>query len=628
MTSVIRTPQVTKRASRGQVRRFFRNPLGIISLSALVLICLAAAAAPLIAPFDPGFADIGNTLADPGGTTPLGTDSAGRDVLSRLLYGAQLTLLSALLCAVVAIALGLPAGLLAGYYGGTFDSVSSWIANMLISLPGIIVLLSVRAALGPSVWISMIAFGILLSPSYFRLTRTAVQAVRNELYVDAARVVGLSDARIISRHVLSVVRAPLIIQTALICGVAIAVQSGLQFLGLGDPAEASWGEMLSDGFLNIYIQPLLLLWPALAIGITIGTLVLLGNAIRDALEDRREARPSREAKREEAARIAAAPPTPADTTDGLLEVASLSVGYPGEDGGYTPVVRDVSLSIRSGEVLGLVGESGSGKSQTAFSILGLLPRTAKILGGSVRFDDIHLVRDGVVATERYRQIRGKRIAYIPQEPMSNLDPAFTIGHQLVRPMVKLLKISKADAGERARDLLRRVGIVDPERVMDSYPHEISGGMAQRVLIAGALSCDPDLVIADEPTTALDVTVQAEVLDVLRSMQRELGVAVLLVTHNIGVIADIADRVAVMRRGEIVETGDVDTILRSPQHPYTQTLLGSMLVGKEPLMPLGIGGDTAAIDLPHGEDAADIALEEADEQAPLSSAAQTMLREDI
>lgn len=626
MTDIIRTPSVSKRSQRGQLRRLLRNPLGILSIVLLATIIGAAVLAPFIAPFDPTFANVGNTLASPGGENPLGTDSAGRDVLTRLMYGAQLTLLSAVLCAAVAIALGLPAGLIAGYYGGAFDSTSNWVSNMLISLPGIIVLLSVRAALGPSVWISMIAFGILLSPSYYRLTRTAVQAVRNELYVDAARVVGLSDARIISRHILSVVRAPLIIQTALICGVAIAVQSGLQFLGLGDPSEASWGEMLSDGFNNIYVQPSLMIWPALAIGITIGTLVLLGNAIRDSLEDRREVTLPRRVRK---AALAAKPaPAVVDDKAALLQVASLSVGYPSPEGTYTRVVRDVSLSIRPGEVLGLVGESGSGKSQTAFSILGLLPQTARILSGSIRFEDELLVKDGTPDTKVVRRVRGRRIAYIPQEPMSNLDPAFTIGHQLVRPMVKLLGISKKEASARAQNMLERVGIPDPKRLMNAYPHEISGGMAQRVLIAGALSCEPDLVVADEPTTALDVTVQAEVLDVLRSMQQELGVAVLLVTHNIGVIADIADRVAVMRQGEIVETGDVADILRNPSHPYTQSLLGSMLVGKEPLKPLGSTADSVGPGTGHPDDAEAVALNEADEQAPLSSAAETILREDI
>ncbi|MGC5221649.1 dipeptide/oligopeptide/nickel ABC transporter permease/ATP-binding protein [Micromonospora sp. DT81.3] len=626
MTSVIKTPSVPKRPRRGTLRRMLRNPLGIISLSMLTIIVLAAVFAPLIAPFDPAYADVGNTLADPGGQNLLGTDSNGRDVLSRLVYGARLTLLSALLCAAVAIAIGLPAGLIAGFYGGPFDSTSNWFSNMLMALPAIIILLSVRAALGPSTWYAMIAFGILISPAYFRLTRTAVQSVRNELYVDAARVVGLSDARIISRHVLSVVRAPLIIQTALICGVAIAVQSGLQFLGLGDPTEVSWGAMLSDGFSNIYIQPLLMLWPALAIGITIGTLVLLGNAIRDALEDRREIKAPRRPAIQTP--LPADEPAAVDDAEAILQVAGLSVGYPNADGEYTRVVRDVSLTIRPGEVLGLVGESGSGKSQTAFSILGLLPQNARILSGSIRFQETMLVRDGEVDAKAVLAIRGRRIAYIPQEPMSNLDPAFTIGHQLTRPMVKLLGISKKEARERARNLLERVGITDPERVMKGYAHEISGGMAQRVLIAGALTCEPDLIVADEPTTALDVTVQAEVLDVIRKMQQELGVAVLLVTHNIGVIADIADRVAVMRQGEIVETGQVEEILENPSHPYTRSLMASMLVGKTPLTPLGLSGPTTGGETSYDEDAGELAIDQADMQQPLSSAAETMLREDI
>ncbi|MGX9901194.1 ABC transporter permease [Arthrobacter sp. SA17] len=222
-------------------RRLLKNPMGLIALTVLIVMVVLALFAPLLAPFDENFANIGKTLASPDSTNILGTDSAGRDVWSRLLYGAQLTLLSALLCAAVAIAIGLPSGLIAGYYGGAFDATSNWVVSILMSLPGLIVLLAIRAAFGPSVWIAMLFFGILISPGYFRLTRSAVQSVRNELYVDAARVAGLSDSAIIGRHVFSVVRAPIIIQTAAVCGIAIAVQSGLEFLGLGDPSKATWG---------------------------------------------------------------------------------------------------------------------------------------------------------------------------------------------------------------------------------------------------------------------------------------------------------------------------------------------------------------------------------------------------
>ncbi|WP_018775935.1 dipeptide/oligopeptide/nickel ABC transporter permease/ATP-binding protein [Arthrobacter sp. 131MFCol6.1] len=581
------------------IRRLFKNPLGIVAMTILLAVSLLAVLAPVLAPFDQNYANIAKTLAAPDSVNILGTDSAGRDVFSRLLYGAQLTLLSALLCAGVAIAIGLPAGLIAGYYAGKFEAASNWVVGILMSLPGLIVLLTIRAAFGPSVWMSMIAFGILISPSYFRLTRTAVQSVRNELYVDAARVSGLSDLSIIARHIFSVVRAPIIIQTAAIAGVAIAIQSGLEFLGLGDPTKSTWGVMLSEGFKNVYLNPTLLFWPALAMALTIGGLVLLGNAIRDALEDGEKIKPRRTkapvtvpvagraaapAARPSRKSVAAVDP---GTEHHLVKVTNLGVGYPQADGSIKKVVDDVSFHVDRGEILGIVGESGSGKSQTAFSILGLLPDNARIVAGSIQFDGSYTVAPGEehVSQERLSKLRGRRISYIPQEPMSNLDPAFTIGNQLVTPMVRVLGISKAEARKRALKLLTDVGIVSPERTFNAYPHEVSGGMAQRVLIAGAISCEPDLVIADEPTTALDVTVQADVLDLLRELQQRLNIGVILVTHNFGVVADLCDRVAVMQNGRLVEEGSVRDILRNPQEPYTQTLLASMLEGKEPMSML-------------------------------------------
>ena len=359
--------------------------------------------------------------------------------------------------------------------------------------------------------------------------------------------------------------------------------------------------MLSEGFKNVYLTPTLLLWPALAMALTIGGLVLLGNAIRDALEDGDKIKHRRKrasvigtsagsttagpAKVRQPRKSVAA--VESGTEHHLVKVTNLGVGYPQADGSIKTVVDDVSFHVDRGEILGIVGESGSGKSQTAFSILGLLPDNAQIVGGSIQFDGSYTVApgDGKVSQERLSKLRGKRISYIPQEPMSNLDPAFTIGYQLVTPMVRVLGISKAEARKRALKLLTDVGIVNPERTFEAYPHEVSGGMAQRVLIAGAISCEPDLVIADEPTTALDVTVQADVLDLLRELQQRLNIGVILVTHNFGVVADLCDRVAVMQNGRLVEEGTVREILNDPKDQYTQTLLGSMLEGKKPMTML-------------------------------------------
>ncbi len=567
------------------VRRLAKNPLAVISTIYILGLIVAAIVAPYVAPFDPNTTDLSAVLLPADSTYLLGTDSAGRDILSRLLYGSQTTLLAAIIVIITSIAFGVPTGLIAGYYGGKFDGIASWISNMLQSLPAIIILLAVASAFGTSIVIAMFVFGILIAPGFFRLTRTAVMGVRNELYVDAARVSGLSDFRIIVRHILKVVRAPLIIQSAIISGIAISVQSGLEFLGLGDVNMVSWGVMLGEGFLNIWMSPNLMLWPALVISLTIAAFALLGNALRDALEDTQKISVS--ARKRKKAKVSSATtvnPKIADTDKHLLSVSGLSVGYAQGDGSLNLVVDSVSLHVDKGEVLGIVGESGSGKTQTAFSILGLLPDNAQIPQGHIVFDGIEMVSasGAIISQKRMGELRGKRIAYIPQEPMSNLDPNFRVGYQLVRPLTKLLGISKREAKAKVLNLLDMVGIVNPERVFKAYPHEVSGGMAQRILIAGAISCEPDLLIADEPTTALDVTVQAEVLDLLRDLQTRLGMGMVLVTHNFGVVADLADRVVVMQYGKIVETGDVRTILRSPQHPYTQTLLSTMLEGKEPM----------------------------------------------
>ncbi len=593
MTEVAATgvlaPDVTtdERAARSHLaRRFLANPLGIAALSVLVLIVLAAICAPLLTSYDPNTVSVLHILQGPGAGHLLGTDGAGRDVWARLLYGARYTLAGALLATVVAAVLGVTSGLVAGYYGKWFESSASWVTTLLMALPGIVVLLAARAVLGPSLWTVMIIFGVLLIPAFYRLVYAAVSGVRNELFVDAARVSGVSDRRIIARHILTVVRAPIILQASIVFGIAIAVQVGLDFLGFGDQAIPTWGNMLNDGFTNLYRDPQLVVWPALAVVITGVALTLFANALRDELEQSAHPRRRRRATAVTAAEVAGADPGQPDSdtivheelsstapAPLLLHIEGLAVGYPQADGSVTRVVDNVSLDVRRGEVHGLIGESGSGKTQTAWSILRLLPAGGEILEGSIRLDGEDLA---TVSSAQMRDIRGGRIAYIPQEPMSNLDPSFTIGSQLTEPMRVKLGVSKTEAKARALKLLGQVGIPNPERTFASYPHELSGGMAQRVLIAGAVSCEPDLVIADEPTTALDVTIQAEILDLLRELQRELGVTILIVTHNFGVVADLCDRVSVMQKGRIVETGPARAIFADPRHPYTRTLFDAIL----------------------------------------------------
>jgi ABC-type dipeptide/oligopeptide/nickel transport system ATPase component len=400
---------------------------------------------------------------------------------------------------------------------------------------------------------------------------------------------------------LSAVRAPIIVQSALVAGMSVALLAGLEFLGLGNPSTPTWGSLLSAGFQQVYTAPWLIIGPAVALGVTGVAFVLLGNGLRDELE---RAAPAR--RRNRRVVTSRTGPIAAVTTsmslsasdldelvdeeiedagpivhaeesrsggDTLLSVRDLRVAYSQADGSEVEVVHGVSLDLREGEVHGLIGESGSGKTQTAFSILGLLPRAGNVTAGEIRFGGQLL--DGT-DDRAMSAIRGSRIGYIPQEPMSNLDPSFTIGSQLIHPLRHRLGMSKREAHDRAIALLTRVGIPDPARTLASYPWEVSGGMAQRILIAGAISMDPDILIADEPTTALDVTVQAEVLDLLRDLQEERGLTMLLVTHNVGVVADLCNRVTVMRQGRFVESGPVRDVLVTPAHPYTRSLLDALL----------------------------------------------------
>lgn len=556
-------------------RRLLRNPMAVAALVWLLLLALVSIFAGVIAPGDPSFSDVNNSLLPPGPHFPLGTDTAGHNVAAQLVHAGLFSLAGALLTLVIGVLIGVTGGLLAGYFGGWFDAVSSWFAGIVMALPGIIVLLAARAAVGPSMWISMSVFGLLVSPAFFRLVYAAVTAVRNELYVDAARVAGLSDGRIIGRHILTVVRAPVIIQASMMLGIAIAIQAGLEFLGLGDINLPTWGGLLRNGFAEIYSAPLLIVWPSLVIGLTCIALTIVGNALRDELEQSGSAPKKRGMVSEIVREPVVTHPEEAGAKVGetLLDVTDLRVGYDQRDGSVKEVVSDVSFSVHRGEVHGIIGESGSGKTQSAFAIMRLLPEGGRIVGGTVLFEGVDLA---TMSEGEMTKMRGRKIAYIPQEPMSNLDPSFTVGSQLTEPLRITLGLSKHQAKARAIDLLTKVGIPNPERTYKAYPHEVSGGMAQRVLIAGAISCEPDLLIADEPTTALDVTVQAEVLNLLRDLNRELDMGVILVTHNFGVVADLCDRVSVMRNGRIVETGPVKSIFAHPEHEYTKSLFAAIL----------------------------------------------------
>ncbi|MGV2984232.1 ATP-binding cassette domain-containing protein [Microbacterium sp. AGC85] len=569
--------------NRSALSLLLRNPLAVVSMLILLAWVAVAIAAPWLTIFPPDQVNLSltNAPAFSGSAYLLGGDVYGRDVLSRLIASAPGALLGVLIVTGVGTLTGVTAGLIAGYYGKTIDAIGSWLFSVIMTLPAIVILIALRSFIGTSMTVAMAVLGALIAPSFFWMVRQLTRTVRNELYVDSARVSGLPMRRIIGRHVLAAVRGPLIIMTSFLAGAAVGIQAGLEFLGLGDPTVPSWGGMLTDAFNNIYKAPTQVWWPTLALGLVSAAFILLGTALRDTLQGRDIASSARERQRRVGRLMAlegaeAATATATATADSsaksLLDIRDLTIAYIGNDR-LNRVVRDVNLQGAAGEVVGLVGESGSGKTQTVFASLGLLPQNAIALEGSIKFDGKEVLGR---TSKQWVGIRGSQIGYIPQDPMANLDPAFTIGFQLVEALRAQTTLSKRAARTLAVSMLDRVGIVDPQRTFDSYPHEISGGMAQRVLIAGAMACGPALLLADEPTTALDVTVQAEVLDLIRDLQQEQNMGVLIVTHNFGVVADICDRVVVMRQGEVVESGPTSEIFQKPQHEYTQMLLAALL----------------------------------------------------
>ena len=588
-------------------QRFRKQRLAILSLLFLVFMLFVAIFRDQIMPFTKDEADFFSTYCQPSfmsnenvltcqnpETHLLGTDDLGRDAYSRLIYGTRISVVASLLGVSIAIVLGLPIGMLAGFIGGRFDRAVMWVVDIIFSLPGILIAFGVIAVLGNGLLNAMIAVGVVLSTRFARLSRGVVLAEREELYVDGARVGGLPTSTIVFKHILPNIAPPLIVQTSLLFGAVILIEAGLSFLGVGVPvSEPSWGRMLAESRSVLITNPFLSIPPGAAIAATVLAWNILGDGLRDALgrditsnqlttvakvakgEVSAEWKPGQSHIPERAVKEAA------------LLLSNIEVQFPTPRGEDVTILRDVSYAVLRGKTLGIVGESGSGKSMSVMAAMGIVPSPGKVTKGRI-FLDGEDISDW--SESELESLRGKEIAMIFQEPIASLNPALTVGQQLIQPIQRHLGLSKADAWAKATDLLRLVQVPDPERRMNEYPHQFSGGMAQRVGIARALSCDPKVLIADEPTTALDVTVQGQVIDLLKDIQEKTGVGIAFITHDLGVIAEVADRVAVMYAGEVVEAGNVAQVLAEPKHPYTKALLDTL-----PHHGRGDGGRLPVID---------------------------------
>ena len=553
----------------------------IAGLILVGILLLTALFAPLIAPFEWGqqSGELGRfgTQQPPNSVNIWGTTVSGFDVFSRVVWGTRTALAVIFFSVIASSVLGVILGLFSGYLGGWVDRILVMIADAIYAFPSLLlaIVLSIVISGGQSsaiggILAAALSITVVFVPQYFRVIRAEAVRLRRAPFVESSQVIGVSALKIMFGHVLRNSTRTLPLIFTLNCSEAILTLAGLGFIGFGiEPtAAAEWGYDLNRARADVTSG----IWwtavfPGLAIVLAVLGITLVGESLNDLNDPRLRTRKGVK----KGSRISKQTHQVEMKPGRRLDVSDLSVSF-ATDAGEVEAVRDLSLYLEKGEIMALVGESGSGKTVTARSILGLLPETAHT-SGVIAIEGTDVV--GLQGKELNR-IRGELVSMVFQEPSGSLNPVYPIWWQIGEGLrAHDRKISTATIKEQAIRALQTVGIPEPEKRINYYPHEFSGGQKQRIMIAMALAMGAEMIIADEPTTALDVTVQAEILDLLRDIRDEYNTSILIITHNMGVVADIADTVAVMYHGEIVERASAQDLFYNPQEAYTQQLLAAV-----------------------------------------------------
>ncbi|MDR0431742.1 MAG: dipeptide/oligopeptide/nickel ABC transporter permease/ATP-binding protein [Bifidobacteriaceae bacterium] len=549
------------------MRQAFRSPLGATALAILALLLIMAVAGPALFGRAAAAVDTANILAAPSGAHPLGTDNLGRDLLARTVAATGPTVALALGATGVSVVLGLLLGAAPMLLGRRARGLAVGFVQIAVAFPGLLLALFFATIFGVGAVGAVFAIGLAGAPTMSRLIQTLVAALERRDFIAAARLAGLGRGRVMAQHILPNISEPLIIQTTIGAGNVLLAFAGLSFLGLGvQPPAYDWGRLMNEGLDRIYINPLAALAPGLAVVIAGLAFNLTGETLAKALrittglggvqvDDAAFPSPTRPSPAKGAPAGAAA--------DAALVVEDLRVAF-----GPAAPVRGVSIALAPGEALGVVGESGAGKSLAALAIAGLLEPPARVTG-QVIFKGRDLA-DGA----DHAKLLGTSLALVFQDPMSAFNPARRMGEQLAELGRAHLGLTRSEAQARAVDRLGAVGIPEPARRARQHPHQFSGGMRQRAMVGLGLMGTPALLIADEPTTALDVTVQRQVLDLIDEVRREHGAALILISHDVTVVAERCDRLAVMYAGRVVEELARDR-LDQALHPYTRLLLAAV-----------------------------------------------------
>jgi len=546
-----------------------KNRLAAFGGILLLIILTLSILAPILPLKEPNITNTADRFMVPfEGGHILGTDHLGRDLLSRLLWGTQLSLAVGFAAAFIAATFGSILGAIAGFYGQKTDNIIMRFIDMLMAFPYILLALAIVAALGPGLFNALIAVALVNIPFFARNIRGVTVTLANKEFIEAARLSGMSNLRILIVEIFPNLLPMIVIAMSTTVGWMILETAGLSFLGLGSqPPQADLGSMLGEARSALITNPHTSFVPGIMIFCIVIGINLFGDGVRDALDPRLKKgsliRPLPQT-------IYEGGDTQPHPSTKLLSVQNLSTQFHVNQDVYQSS-NDVSFEIQEGECLGLIGESGSGKSVTALSVTSLVASPPGVIKkGSVNYKNQNLL---ALPFEELRSIRGNKISYIFQDPLTTLHPLHTIGDQLLEALqAHDSKLSASESISKSKELLKSVQIPNPNNVWEVYPHQLSGGMRQRVCIAMALINDPELIIADEPTTALDVTVQAQILNILNSLRKERKLSILFISHDFGVISQLCDRVIVMYAGSIVEEGPVKNIMQQAAHPYTSELI--------------------------------------------------------
>lgn len=550
--------------------RILRTPLGIAAVVMLTLVVATAIFAPILWGEEAAAVDTDNMLAGPSLEHPIGTDQLGRDLLLRVLVATRLSVTLAVLATLVAVSAGLILGVAPLLLGRHIGRGVTWLVGVAVAFPGLLLALSFAVIFG-SGWLgAVLAIGLAGAPSFARLCQTLISGVAARDFVAAARIGGVSRLRVLTRHILPNIGEPLIVNATIAAGGALLAFAGLSFIGLGvQPPDYDWGRLMMEGLLGIYVNPLAALAPGMAVVIAGLSFNLVGEAAARSLGIQVGGFTGR--IRTATKKPVAAPAAVDVDDDVVLDVRDLRVSFPGPAGDVRPV-RGVSFTVRRGEAVGIVGESGSGKSVTALSIAQLVESPGVVEAKALSFLGEDLVHGD---SARHRKLLGTSLAMVFQDPMTSFNPTKRMGSQLAEVATEHQGLSRKEALARAVDRLDAVRLTDPALRAKQYPHEFSGGMRQRAMIGMGLMGAPALIIADEPTTALDVTVQQQVLDLLESIRRRDDVALLLISHDVSVVAEVCDRVLVMYAGRIVEDLPAADLATAAKHPYTRALIAAV-----------------------------------------------------